>query len=136
MAIEMPVYAKTFEAGEDLSAKQFRFVKFNGTAGATGQPQVVVCTGATDIPCGVLQNKPVVVGEAAHVFIVGESKVDADAALSIGDFIGTSADGQADAKVHGTDTTEYVCGRVTRAAGAAGRYASAFIDCLAPHRAA
>lgn len=121
------LYNDTLPAGADLSAKQFRFVKkSSGT--------YVVCDGATDIPDGVLQNKPAL-GEPCEVVMFGPTKVNADAALTSGWLIGTSADGQADRKIPGTDTTEYVVGRVLEAAAAAGNIIAAFVDCITPHRA-
>ena len=131
MAVELPILMKTFEANGDISTKQYYFVKPH-----TVFNRIVVCTGATDIPIGVLQNKPDAAGKAAEVMMIGLTKVSADAALTIGDLIGTSADGQADAKTPGTDTTEYVVGRVYEAASAAADIVSAFINCMNPHRAA
>lgn len=116
-------------AGADLSSSQYRFVKLDGSGNA------VVCSGATDIPVGVLQNKPTS-GQSAEIVVVGVSKVNADAALSIGALIGTSADGQADAKVAGTDTTEYVVGRMLTATGAAAQIGTALINAASPARAA
>ncbi len=84
---------------------------------------------------GVLQNKPTS-GQAATILCVGTSKVSSDAALNEGDLIGTAADGQADAKVPGTDTTNYVVGQMITATGAAGVIGTAAINCANPHRAA
>lgn len=119
----------TFVAAADLSAAQYKFVELDANG------KVTVCNAATDIPVGVLQNDPAS-GEAATVRVFGISKVAADAALTIGNLIGTSADGQADAKTPGTDTTEYVVGRVLTATSAAAELATAYINCLNPHRAA
>lgn len=131
MAFVQPLFNLTgLKAGADLSSKQFYFVKLSA------EGTVVVCSGATDIPIGVLQNKPES-GQDAQVMCIGVSKVSADAALSVGNLVGTSADGQADAKTVGTDTTEYVCGRVlTATTGASGQIATVALNCLAPHRAA
>jgi hypothetical protein len=136
MAVESNLVNKTYEATGDLSAAQYKFVKFDGNVGATGCPRVIVCTAATDKPAGVLQDKPTTTGEACLVCVIGETKVQADASLAVGVAIGTSADGQADAKTAGTDTTEYTVGHITLAAGAASRIASAWIDCTAPARSA
>lgn len=131
MATELALFDHTFEAGADLSAKQFHFVKLN-TSG-----QVVVCSGATDKPIGVLQNKPNATGKAAQVRIVGITKVSSDANLAAGDLIGTSADGQADAKTPGTDVTEFICGQVLfDTSGAAGDLTKAAINCINIARAA
>lgn len=129
MAYEIPVLKPgIWTAGEDLRTKQFYFVKLSGQT-------VIACTGATDKPIGVLQNAPNS-GEAAEVMSIGITKVSSDAALSVDALIGTSADGQADAKTPGTDTTEYVVGRVIGASGAAAGLATAMINCATPHRAA
>ena len=130
MAWEIPVLCVSFEAGEDLSAKQYYFVEINTTSG-----KAEVCDAATDLPIGVLQNAPES-GEEATVMVMGVSKVSGDADLAIGDLIGTSGDGQADAKTVGTDTTEYVVGRVIGENTAAGGLVTAYINCLNPHRAA
>jgi hypothetical protein len=124
-----PIWEETFIAAADLSTKQYYFVEL--TAART----VNVCNAATDKPVGVLQNKPQS-GEEAKVMIVGKTPVDSDSALAVGDLIGTAADGQADAKVPGTDTSNYVVGMVTIASGAAGEKAEALINCANPHRAA
>lgn len=128
MAYEIPLHSVSIVAGEDLSAAQFKFVKIS--AGA-----VIVCTGATDKPLGVLQNKPTS-GQAAEVMTMGTTKVQADAALTIGDSIGSSADGQAAAYVQGTDTTKYIVGIVLTAATAAAGFATAVINCPSAARGA
>ena len=123
-------------SGEDLSASTvaFKFVKLSADR------TVVLCTGATDKPIGVLQapTPTSATGQAVTVGAVGVSKVQADASLTYGTLIGTSADGQADAKTPGTDTTEYIVGQVIEVAGGttAGNYITAAINCLAPCRAA
>lgn len=119
----------TFVAGADLSAaaNQYKFVE-QDSAGL-----VTVCNAATDKPVGILQNKPKS-GEAATVRVTGISKVQADAALTVDTLIGPSADGQADAKVLGTDVTEFVVGRVLQAAAAAGDIVAVTVNCLNPHR--
>jgi len=122
------LYNEVLPAGADLSAKQFFFVK--KSAGT-----YVLCDNATDMPEGVLQNTPEL-GEPCEVVTFGPSKVSSDEALTASWLIGTSADGQADRKIPGTDTTNYVCGRVLSATGAAGQVAAAFINCVTPHRAA
>jgi hypothetical protein len=129
MAVEQPSFCITLEAAEDLSAKQYYFMKLDSNGRAT------TCTGATDVPVGVLQNKPNALGKAAEILVYGMTKVSSDAALTIGDLIGTSADGQADAKTPGIDTTEYVTGQVLIASTAAAGLATALVNCANPHRA-
>jgi len=112
-------------ASASLTAKQYYFVKLSGAS------TVTVCAAATDVPIGVLQNAPAS-GGAAEVMCVGTTKISSDAALTAGLLIGTSADGQADSKVWGTDKTEYICGQVITASGAAGGMATCFINCGVP----
>lgn len=110
----------TYKAGGDLSTKQYYFVKFSAAK------TVVVCTGTTDIPVGVLQNKPES-GEAAVVRRFGRTKVIADAALTYDDQVGTSADGQAAPYLAGTDTTKRIMGDVETPADNAGEVAEIFL---------
>jgi hypothetical protein len=129
MAWTIPGFTFSRVAGADLSALQYYYVKLSTT------DTVVVCAAATDVPIGVLQNAPTS-GQAAEIMVTGITKVNSNAALSIGNLIGTAADGQADAKTAGSDTTEYVVGVVLEASGAAGELATATVNCLNPHRAA
>ncbi len=110
----------TFAAAADLSAKQYYFVKLSAAN------TVNVCTAITDIPIGILQNKPES-GEAATVCLFGISKVSADGTLAAGNLIGTSADSQADAIAAGTDTTVYTMGQALETA-AAGDTVSMFLN--------
>ena len=123
-------------SGEDLSAStvQYKFVKLSADR------TVVVCSGATDKPIGVLQapTPTSATGQAVTVVGFGVTNIQADASLTAGNLIGTSADGQADAKTPGTDTTEYICGTVLDVSGGttAGNYVTAFINCANIGRAA
>ena len=130
MAVELPVLVKTFVAGADLTGSQWLFVKLSGAN------TVVVCAAATDKPVGVLQNNPAS-GGGAVVMMIGISKVQADAALATaGTLIGTSSDGQADAKIPGTDTTEYIAGFTISTAANAGELVTCAINCINISRAA
>lgn len=120
MAVEIPVFQKTFKAGGTIAA--YTFVKMSAAE------TVIACAGATDRPIGVAQDAAVS-GGMVSVMIMGETKISADAAIAVGVLIGTSADAQADAKTPGTDTTEYICGQVTVASGAAADLLSAVINC-------
>lgn len=130
MAFEGPqVKWPALVAGADLSSNQFYFVKLSAAK------TVVACSAVTDVPIGVLQNAPAS-GEAAEVCAVGMTKVSADAAISAGAVIGTSADGQAETKALGTDTTEHFAGQAITAASAAGDIITAVVNCINPPRAA
>ena len=116
-------------AGADLSAAQYKFVKMSA------DNTVVLCSGATDAPIGVLQNNPIS-GAEASVLVVGGTKLVAGAAIAAGIKIGTSSTGKADAKVAGTDTTEYTVGVVIQSSGADADILTAVINCASPNRAA
>jgi hypothetical protein len=68
--------------------KQYHFVK------VTGAHQVGLADAAAAV-VGVCQNKPQNAGNAATVAIAGVSKVVSDVAITAGDAIKVSADGQA-----------------------------------------
>ena len=115
-------------AGADLSGSQFYFVKWS-----TGT--LIACAAVTDVPVGVLQNKPTL-GMQAEVVALGPTKLNADAAIAQGALIGTSADGQAVTKTIGSDTPHYVCGRALEGCSNAGEIISGIVNCVNPARAA
>lgn len=121
MAFEMgPILDVPFKAAADLSAKQYHIVEI------TGDMEINVCNAATDKPAGILQNKPGA-GEVAIVRMLGVSKVVADAALNRDDNYGTSADGQAVAKVTAGDL---ILGRVLEGVANAGELATVTVNAL------
>jgi hypothetical protein len=122
-------YVKSATAGEDLSSAKFTFIKYSA------EDTIVQCSAATDKPDGVLVDN-YESGKRAEFVVWGPCKVKADAVLSTGDLIGPSADGQADAKVPGTDVTEYAAGKAMEDAAAAGDIIEAWVNCINPHRAA
>jgi hypothetical protein len=130
MAYEIPGFNFSAPAGAAIAqANVFKFVKLNSSG------QVILCAAATDIPCGVVQTPAANTGDAVNVMVMGISKIQGDADLTRGNQIGTSGDGQADAKTAGTDTTEYVVGQVLEDNTAAGGLVTALINCFNPHRA-
>ena len=103
MATEVQIWDITLVAAADLSAKQFHFVKLSGNSGMD------ICSAVTDMPVGILQDKPAS-GKAGAVRLLGVSKVEAGGALVAGNPVGTDANGAGVAKVIGTNTTHYVAG--------------------------
>jgi hypothetical protein len=113
----------TFTAGEDLSAKQFHFVKIDN-----GDGHVVAVSAATDRPIGVLQNAPTA-GQAAEVTIVGGTKVECGGSASFGEPLFTSASATAVTLAFGgSASANYAVGTFIESA-AAGAIAAAVIDC-------
>ncbi|OHD25655.1 MAG: hypothetical protein A2Y38_01650 [Spirochaetes bacterium GWB1_59_5] len=91
MATEQKILDMTYEAGEDLSSDQYRFVML-GSDGKVRRPDSV-----TEVAHGVLQNAPDASGKAAVVRIIGISKVQAGGAVALGDFVVAEYVGAADA---------------------------------------
>jgi hypothetical protein len=88
MAVFQSRDTRTFEAGGDLSAGQFKFVAL----AADGQVDLAG-DGAQAI--GVLYNEPDAAGKAATVVMTGKVIVEAGASVTAGDEIGVDADGNA-----------------------------------------
>lgn len=127
MASEGPlIYVETFIAGADLSAEanQYKAVIFDGSG------NVVVATANTDVPIGILQNRPKS-GQEAAVLIIGRSKFQADAAVTLGQRLSVSADGQFEALAAGNPTRSWF-GFVLEPAGAAGRIGSGIFNFITP----
>jgi len=111
-------------AGESLILKQFCFVKQSGTT-------FVAVSAVTDLPAGVLQNKPAS-GIPAEVVVIGPTKVVAGIAITAGALIGPSANGRGDPKIAG-DTTEYVAGKALEGAVNAGEIIEVVVNCATPY---
>ena len=132
MAYERDVLCFSFEAGEDLSAAQYHFVKLTTTG------TIEVCDAVTDKPIGVLQDNPPS-GSPGSVMIFGISKIRVEEAatgqaVAVADSIGTGAKGRADKKVIG-NTTHWVVGQaLTLAASVASpRLVSIALNAATPH---
>jgi hypothetical protein len=108
------------KAGADLSAadKQYKFVKLSAKG------TVVLCTAITDKVVGVLQNRPAS-GEGADVCAIGLTKLQGDADLAVGVYVGPSTDSQAQVAV----ATQFPCGQIIEDNGAAGGYCTALVNC-------
>lgn len=106
MAIEVPGFCLSMEAGADLSAKQHFAVKLNSSG------QVVAIAAVTDRPFAILQDKPAAQGRAASLMFNGVSKMVAGANLATGDEVTVDNTGRAVAAIPGTDTTKRIFGIV------------------------
>lgn len=125
MAYEFSNYAvkHTFTAGEDLSAKQYHFVKIDN-----GDGDVVAVSAATDRPIGVLQNTPTS-GQAAEVLIVGGTKIEAGGSASFGQPLFTSSSATAVTLAYGTTASAAFSVGTFIENAAAGAITTAVIDC-------
>ena len=102
-----------YAAAADLSTKQYMAVKDNGSGA------VVAIAADTDVPIGILQNKPAAAGKSCTIARGGVSKALLGGTVAKGAHVGPSATGTIVARVIGTDTTKYVIG-VAGAAGVSG----------------
>jgi hypothetical protein len=107
MSYEAFVTSVTMKAGEDLSAKQFFFVK------VSAKDTVVKC-GAGELAMGVLQDKPAS-GEWGNVAVSGIVMVSANGSFDAGDFVASDSGGEAVEAA----TTAHILG-IAMAAGADG----------------
>lgn len=130
MAVEVPGTQLSFQASADLSAHQYKFVKLDANG------QIAVCSAVTDIPIGILQDKPAAQGRAGCVMLNGRSKIVAGANLAKADRVGTDTSGRAVAYIAGTDTTKYIVGTVMNDNSVANGLADIIFDCQNPARGA
>lgn len=114
MSVVATVLDLPFEAGEDLSNDQYRFVVL-GSDGKVRRPD-----SATEIPLGILQNAPDASGKGATVRVEGTSKLQVNAAVDEGDYLKAEYVGAADAGKGQSANGERQCARaiVLTAAGA------------------
>lgn len=87
MAYEMDVLDVTMLADDDLSTYQYRFVKItaNNTVGICGDGEKAF---------GILQNKPSAAGKAARVRVYGISRLEMQATVAFGEYVGSKANGE------------------------------------------
>lgn len=108
----------THSAGADLISEFRKFVKLNSSG------LVVPITSVTDVPFGILANKPVS-GKSADVIVLANSTaVVAGEPLSLNDPIGFNENGQAVL----ADNVEWQVGRARRAVDAAGQALEIMVD--------
>ena len=109
MAKQNQVQSRSYEAGADLSADQFRIMTLSSG-------QVVRQTDVTVSSEGVLQNTPSAAGEAAEVAYAGQVKIVAGAAVAQDALVQSDTSGRAITAV----ALSRVIGRARKAVGAAG----------------
>ena len=110
---EHHVWKESYLANADLSAKQFFLVKRHTT-----EKQCALVAATTDIPIGILQNKPAASGREAEIVVAGRSKAEVEATtdIAIGDKLGPDANGRLIKK---TANIDIVCAIAEQAATAA-----------------
>lgn len=128
MAWEIPGQQIPFQAAVDMSDWQFRGVKIDANG------QIAKISAVTDIPLGILQDKPGAQGRAGCVMLDGVSKMVAGANLAKGDRVGIDTTGRAVAYIAGTDTTKYAIGTVLEDNSVANGLVTVMFDCKNPGR--
>lgn len=91
MAWEQPILDVSYEAAEDLSGNQYRFVVLDSTTKKIRRPD-----SAYERPEGILQNLPAS-GEKGQVRVAGYSKLWAGGALAMNNLVGVEYVSAADA---------------------------------------
>ena len=121
MAIEHAGVRFSFTADTDMSTYQYKVVKLSTSANTSFRVQVFSAAG--DEPIGILQNTPSAEGTAEVMLINGGgfTKMSADAAITVGSKVMTSADGQAASALFGVlaTGTSFFIGTALETAGAA-----------------
>jgi len=126
-AVSSPPGMITKQAGEDLSSFQFMAVTLESDG------QVDAHDAVTDVPFGVLQNKPSAAGRGAEIMYMGRSKVEFGETVVVGNLIRFGADSKAYIFVTDVDVTAFCAGTCTLG-GAAGEIGDAIINCANPFR--
>lgn len=126
MAREQAGFQMSINAGESLTACQYKFVKISANN------TVVMGTDLTDIPCGVLQNNPPN-GAAAEIMVSGitKLKVGAGGSVAASNLIGCDAEGCAVVVDPDGTNDYYYVGQVIEGASA-GELCTALINCATP----
>lgn len=88
-AYEIPGLRHTLPAGQDFTGARFKFVKVDASGNA------ILTAAAADIPVGIIQDEPKVVGSPAAIYSTGVSKVVAGAAVVAGAPVTSDANGAA-----------------------------------------
>jgi hypothetical protein len=117
MAFESLFRGLTIPAGSDLSSSQFFFMIINSSG------RLAIPAGAGDPVDGVLQDKPDAAGVAGALAFDGVSKVEAGAAVSVGDLVQSDAAGKAIPALSGT----HAAGKAITAAAADGEVISVLL---------
>ena len=130
MPYELNVFSQTRQAGQDLSTKQYYFVTLNSSG------QVILPTATTDVPYGILQNKPGSL-QAALVMRIGVSRLVLGGSIITGaNNVGTDAAGKGTLFAAGVaGTAGYPVGYMEEGADAANSIGAVAINCINPKRA-
>lgn len=103
-ATSAPPGPESLQAGEDLSAFQFHAVVLRSDG------QLDAYDTVTEVPIGILQNKPDAAGKIAEIIWIGRTKVEFGETVNPGDQIRFGTDSKAFIFAKDTDTTTFSAG--------------------------
>lgn len=115
----------SLQAGEDLSTFQFHGVVLRADG------QLDAYDTITDVPFGVLQNKPDAAGKGASVIYSGKTKVEFGGTVAIGAQISFNSSSKAVTFVKDTNSTTFSAG-ICVLGGDSGEIGEAIINCANP----
>lgn len=118
MSGQSKLMSDSMKAAADLSSYQYYFVKISAAR------TVNVCSAVTDVPYGVLQNKPENAGEAAEVMIAGITNLKIGASVTAGDRLGPEV---TTGHAIPVTTDDYPYGAIARESGDDGDIISAML---------
>jgi hypothetical protein len=116
------IHTESWATTEDLSSNQYYGVTMSGDRTVDLQDAL------TDIPAGILQNKPTS-GQVADVLVAGRTPGVAAEAITAGQQVRIDAAGKFAIFAVDTDTTAYCCGYCVVGAGADGEIGEFIVNC-------
>ena len=116
------IHTESWEASESLTGNQYYGVTMSGDR------QVDLQDAVTDIPAGILQNKPAS-GRTAEVMVAGRTPGVAGEAITAGAQVRIGADGKFYVFQVDVDVTTYCCGYCVVGAGDDGQVGEFIVNC-------
>jgi hypothetical protein len=108
MSVSNPEFLTRFKAGGDLSTSQYYAVK------VSTDPSVVVCTAATDVPIGILYDKPTASGQGCNIAAFAPNTIIKWKVGSAGVTAGPVGPDSSGLAVTKTTDGDIVCARATK----------------------
>lgn len=117
-----PIHTESWNASESLASNQYYGVTMSGDRAVDLQDAI------TDIPAGILQNKPTS-GQQAQVMVAGRTPGVVAEAITAGQQVRIDAAGKFAVFAVDTDVTAYCCGYCVVGAGNDGEIGEFVVNC-------
>lgn len=124
---EKLIWTESFKSGDDFSSKQYYGCKFEADR------QIALTSADTDVPAGLILNKPED-GETAEVLIIGRAPGVVSEAIAAGELVRIVSGGKIGLFVPTTDTTEYCVGQCVEGADNNNEVGVFNFNFAAPHK--